>query len=183
MFSTLKKNPLFLFLSRFFLLFAACFAVYELWLHREGSIDGAIINNTIFFSQKLLHLFGYHTFTSTTDTVRVIGIDGTHGLWIGDPCDGLSLFALFTCLIVSYPGSAKNKLWFIPAGLVLIHFLNILRITILCIIVLKSPSALEFNHTYTFQLLVYGFIFLLWMIWVNKYGKSESRKWKVESRK
>jgi exosortase family protein XrtF len=111
---------------------------------------------------------GYESFISDNATIRTVGIDGTHGLWIGDPCNGLTLFALFAIFIVAYPGPWKHKLWFIPVGITVIHFLNVMRITALCIIVMKRPEWLDFNHTYTFQLLMYGFIFGLWWIWIQK---------------
>lgn len=41
---------------------------------------------------------GFPVFAGNNPTIRTIGIDGTNGLWIGDPCNGLSLFALFISL-------------------------------------------------------------------------------------
>jgi hypothetical protein len=40
----------------------------------------------------------------------------------------------------------------------------------LIFIQIKSPESLEFNHKYTFTLLVYSLIFALWMLWVNRYS-------------
>ncbi|MEW6470546.1 MAG: archaeosortase/exosortase family protein, partial [Bacteroidota bacterium] len=130
-----------------------------------------VINNTVYFTSRLLDLLGFASFTSHDDTIRTVGIDGTHGLWIGDPCNGIALFSLFTFFIIAYPGPWKKKLWYIPLGILSIHIINILRITALCIIVLKRPEYLEFNHTYTFTILVTAYVFLLWMIWARKFGR------------
>jgi exosortase/archaeosortase family protein len=73
-------------------------------------------------------------------------------------------FALF---VIAFPGSVKKKLWFIPLGIVIIHFANVLRVIGLAAINYVAPQYLEFNHTYTFTILVYGIIFLLWMWWVK----------------
>jgi exosortase family protein XrtF len=105
--------------------------------------------------------------------MRTLGIDGTHGLWIGDPCNGITLFALFTGFVIAYPGPVKRKIWFIPLGLFAIHIVNILRIVALAFITLYAPSYLEFNHTYTFTIIVYSFVFFLWMLWANKFSKPE----------
>jgi exosortase family protein XrtF len=122
----------------------------------------------------LLKVIGFDTFQGNHETIRTIGIQGTHGLWIGDPCNGLTLFALFSLFIAAYPGKWKHKLWFIPLGVTLIHFMNVIRITALCIITLKSPQWLNFNHTYLFQTLMYLFIFALWYVWIRKFSTTES---------
>jgi exosortase family protein XrtF len=99
---------------------------------------------------------------------RVIGVDGTGGLWIGDNCNGIALFALFTGFIIAYPGNWKKKLVYIPVGILLIQCLNIIRIVSLAILDTRSRAWTEINHTYTFTIIIYGFIFFLWMFWTNK---------------
>ncbi|HLP33030.1 MAG TPA: hypothetical protein VK202_06125, partial [Bacteroidia bacterium] len=46
---------------------------------------------------------------------------------VGRACNALELFVLFAGFIIAFPGSVKHKFWFIPVGLVLIHFLNVIR--------------------------------------------------------
>lgn len=159
---------------RFILLFLGMYAAwricYDLVIHPWGVLDTMVINDSSLWSVWILDTLGYETFQGNHPTIRTIGIQGTHGLWIGDPCNGLTLFAMFTLFIVAYPGKWKHKLWFIPAGIIAIHTLNILRIVALCIITLKNPDALDFNHTYLFQIIMYGFIFLLWYIWIIRFS-------------
>lgn len=176
MFTKLIRNPLFFFVVKAAGLFLVWLFVYKLWIHSEGWLDGAVINNLIYLSGKLLTLFGYETFHSTGDIIRTIGIDGSHGVWVGDPCNGIDLFALFAGFVIAYPGPVKKKLWFIPLGLIAIHLLNTIRVTALAMIAYHSPESLDFNHTYTFTILVYGFIFYLWMLWANKLSKSTLQK-------
>jgi len=145
--------------------------LYHYILEPWGKLDTLVINDSSLWSLFFLKHLGFETFVGPNPTMRTIGIDGTLGLWIGDPCNGLNLFAFFTAFIIAYPGSWKHKLWFIPAGITAIHFMNVIRITLLCIVVLKKPSWLEFNHTYLFQIIMYGFIFFLWFIWMKKFGK------------
>lgn len=156
------------FIVLFIVLYLFWLMLYEWVIHPWGKLDTVVINDSSLWTAYVLELMGYESFISDNATIRTVGIDGTHGLWIGDPCNGLTLFALFAIFIVAYPGPWKHKLWFIPAGITVIHFLNVMRITALCIIVLKRPEWLDFNHTYTFQLLMYGFIFGLWWIWIQK---------------
>lgn len=100
--------------------------------------------------------------------MQVMGIDGSNGVWIGGPCNGITLMFLFAVFVIAYPGSIKNKLWYIPLGIIAVHALNIIRIVALAIIALHDPYSLDFNHTYTFTFIAYSFVFMLWMIWVNK---------------
>ncbi|MBL4625498.1 MAG: exosortase family protein XrtF, partial [Flavobacteriales bacterium] len=67
-----------------------------------------------------------------------------------------------------------RKLWFIPFGIITIHILNVFRVCGLCIILLKSPESLDFNHTYIFTTVIYAYIFLLWYWWANNLSFSKS---------
>jgi exosortase family protein XrtF len=146
-----------------------------LWLHPNGFIDSLVIDNLINSGEFIVNALDYTLIPEIDPTgeMRTLGIDGTHGLWIGDPCNGITLFALFTGFVIAYPGPVKRKIWFIPLGLFAIHIVNILRIVALAFITLYAPSYLEFNHTYTFTIIVYSFVFFLWMLWANKFSKPE----------
>jgi len=136
------------------------------WIQPYTSADIFIVNLTIDISKFILEQFSYAVFTGTE---RLIGIDGTGGLWIGDNCNGITLFATFTWFIVAYPkGEWWKKALYIIIGISLIQLLNILRIIALAILDTKSRAWTEFNHTYTFTIIIYAFIFFMWMKWVNK---------------
>lgn len=165
------KNPIIRFLLTLLLLYLAWFVIYNLWLHPKETLDFFVINITIVISKFLLESMGYNVFTGIE---RVIGVDGTGGLWIGDNCNGISLFGLFSGFIIAYPGKWWKKLIYIPIGIILIEQANVIRVVSLAILDTHSRAWTEFNHTYTFTILVYGFIFLLWMIWVNKFSSKIS---------
>ena len=163
----LWNEPVVKFLSFGFLLYISWFALYEWWIHPAQWADKLIINNTLGLSQKILGWMGYLT---EIPEERWIRIEGTPGLFLGDSCNGISLFALFGIFIVAFPGKIVSKFFFIPAGILLIHFLNVLRVVALSIIMTYSYSMTEFNHTYTFTILIYACIFLMWLYWINKYS-------------
>lgn len=170
----LKKywnDPVYRFLMKAVFLYTLWYLVYQQWLHPMGIVDLAVIRNLEQLSSIMLEGMGYTLIAeSEIENVRTIGIDGTHGLWIGDPCNGLTIFALFVGFVLVYPGPWKKKLWFIPFGLVTIHLLNVLRIVGLALTVyfFPDPEVLDFNHTYTFTLIVYGYVFFLWYWWASK---------------
>ena len=180
----ITENKILFFLLKAFGLYLFWYILYDLWLHPKSTLDNLISTNLAYWSSLIIKSLGFIAIDSvaaSSENITVIGIDGTHGLWVGDPCNGITLFALFVGFIIAYPGKIKNKLWFIPLGLLSIHIINILRIVSLCLIVLYKPDSLAFNHTYTFTILVYAYVFWLWLIWSNKYsnqlniGSSESK--------
>lgn len=165
------KNPV----VRFFITAVGLFFLWELiyegWLHPKGFIDKAVISNLIFLSGTILKILGYSLVAEVPfdENFRTLGIDGGHTIWVGDPCNGLSLFALFAGFIMAFPGKISQKIWYIPAGIIAIHLVNVFRIAALAIVVYYKPEWLNFNHTYTFTILVYSFVFVLWYLWVTKF--------------
>jgi exosortase family protein XrtF len=169
-----REKRLIRFLGIFIGIYAGWMMLYEWVIHPDGRLDTLVINDSSLWSLWLLNTLGYETFLGDNETIRTIGIAGTHGLWIGDPCNGLTLFALFSLFIIAYPGPWKHKAWYIPVGITLIHIMNVIRIAALYIITLERPEWLDFNHTYLFQTLMYGFIFLLWYVWIKKFSSKKA---------
>ncbi|NQY66561.1 MAG: archaeosortase/exosortase family protein [Flavobacteriales bacterium] len=157
------KNPLVKSLLIAVGIYFSWYVVYDLFLHPHGGLDKIIVRNSIGISEFFLNLFGFETFSNS----RVLGIESTMGLWVGDPCNAIPLMAIYAGFIIALPGNIKKKIIVIPLGIIAIHILNIIRIFSLCIILLKAPFTLDFNHTYTFSLVIYGCIFFFWMFWVK----------------
>src|SRR5579885_3356689 len=101
------KNQVILFLLKALGLYVLWYVIYEIWLHPSEIIDSWVIKVTLQSTLALLHLLGYHTFSPY---FKEIGIDGTNGLFMGDNCNSIDLFALFAGFIIAFPGSWKKKL-------------------------------------------------------------------------
>ena len=124
-------------------------------------------------SAFFLRLFGYvvdQDYMVNGCEARLV-FAGGGSLCIGSGCSGLELFILFFGFILLMRGRLQDKLWFIPAGFAAILLLNIIRIILLAVIFYHTPQYLDFNHKYTFVIIVYGAIFGLWILWVNKFAK------------
>jgi len=97
-----------------------------------------------------------------------------HGsICIGTGCSGLELFLVFFGFILLMKGDWKNKLWFVPMGFLGILILNIIRIITLCLFFIHAPQYVQFNHKYTFVIIVYVAIFGLWILWANKFANKK----------
>lgn len=142
---------------------------YDNWLINTQLINSGLINHLVKTDAALLNFFGFTIF----EYDQTIGIDGSHGVFIGDPCNGLSLFALFAGFVIAFTGKIKYKLPFIAIGLLIIHSLNIARIFTLTLLAKFYPDTLDFNHKYTFTYLIYSVIFVMWMVWVKKYAQKK----------
>ncbi|MBX2959486.1 MAG: archaeosortase/exosortase family protein [Flavobacteriales bacterium] len=173
MLERLKSNSKIFFLLTFFLkglaLYLFWVLLYEGWLINTKFVNSTLIRHLVDTNQVLLDFFGFTTFSNG----ETIGIDGSHGVFIGDPCNGLSLFALFTGFIIAFTGKIKYKIPFIILGILFIHLLNVVRIFALTLMSKYAPEVLDFNHKYTFTYFIYTIIFLLWMLWVKKYAQKE----------
>lgn len=173
--ASIRSNAFLRFIFTAGILYLVLYLVYQFIVKTYTFYDQKFIGQIIESADTVLKLAGYKTFKVLQDRdFQVIGIDGSNGVWVGSNCNAITLFSLFAVFIIAYPGNQKNKLWYIPAGIIAIHVLNILRVVGLAMIANSYPEYLNFNHTFTFTFLVYAFIFLLWIIWVNKFANSAS---------
>lgn len=102
------------------------------------------------------------------DPVMAVYLHDRPTLSIADPCNALELFILFAGFILCLPAKASRKIAFISTGLILIWIINVLRCVGLIEIYLYNPKYTHFSHHYAFKFIVYGFIFLLWMLFTKK---------------
>ena len=150
--------------------YAAWHLLYEFYFRPHTSLDEAVVQSLVSMSEWQLTAMGYPLQEfGDTDWKNQVGISPSGGITIGEPCDGIVLFILFLLFVVLFPGKSVHRWWFIPAGILSIHLLNSLRITALAIIYFKRPDWLSFNHDYTFTIIVYSYVFILWMVWVRKF--------------
>ncbi len=171
MLKSVFNNPFSRFLVLSTSLYLAWYFTYEFYLKQNTLINEYVIDSLVNLGESLLQTFGYITTSYSDGEFREhFGVLGSAGVTIGAPCDGIVLFALFVVFMISYPGPFKHKAWFLPLGLVLIHGLNVLRVTALALIVFHKEEWFSFNHDYTFTLIVYAAVFGLWWIWITKFA-------------
>lgn len=85
-------------------------------------------------------------------------------------CNSISVIILFLAFIIAFSGAIKTTIWFGILGSFLIYGVNIFRIAILSIGILNYPEYQEILHSLVFPAIIYGLVFLLWIIWVNKFS-------------
>ncbi|MBR7209711.1 exosortase X [Hymenobacter negativus] len=140
---------------------------YEQWLALDGRLDLALCANIAQTSARLLQTAGFDAVVAPNNAYLLL-MSGHPSVIVGIPCNGLVLYALFGGFVLAFPGPWRRKLWFIPAGMVLIWVLNILRVAALAINHSYAYQSVYFNHHYTYTFVVYGCIFGLWMLWAKR---------------
>ncbi|MBW4359749.1 exosortase family protein XrtF [Flavobacterium taihuense] len=90
---------------------------------------------------------------------------------IVEGCNSMSVIVLFVSFIVAFSGGLKNTLVFVFGGSLLIYIINVLRIALLTVLVYYFPNQLHLLHSILFPLIIYGLVFILWVVWVNKFSK------------
>jgi len=145
--------------------------LYDYVISPYTGLDSILINSIISAAEFGLETLGFNLLPKNSFYEYHMGIEGTSGVVIGNPCDGLSLFILYASFLIVFNGKLAYKMVFILLGIILIHLLNVIRVISLAMIVKYYPSSLDFHHSYTFTLFVYFFIFLLWMFRIKLYQK------------
>ena len=179
------KKPEFNFLFLFIPLILLWFFLYHYLYKIDGFLNIEIDLLTSFSSllsyqsNTLLSFFKFNTITEVHGDMvitKILDYPYSHGVWIGEPCNGIKVFGLFTIFIISFKGKVIDKLWFIPIGILILHCINVIRVAILTYISATNPYILDFNHNITFQLIVYVSMLALWYWWIVQYSKINEAK-------
>lgn len=97
---------------------------------------------------------------------------------VNSSCSGLKQFYQWFFLMVLFPGPWKHKVWFIPLGLFIIHFVNVFRILSMVFVTMHLPDYWDFIHDWVLRPFFYVVMFFLWVWWNERYhlrrkGKKE----------
>ncbi len=156
---------------RFLLAFAG---LYLLWVlgydglaGPDGRLDHFLSANLAATSGAVLRLTGFAAGTAPANPLLVV-LNGRPSVAVGNPCNGLLLYALFAGFVVAFPGPGRHKLWFVPLGIFVIYALNVGRVALLALNHVYWHPTVDFNHHYTFTCIVYGAIAALWAGWARR---------------
>ena len=163
----------------FFILITSFHVVYTFWNENLDywPIKGAVYRlyewaSTLLFDQStwtLEHIFDIDFFTKDKSIV-FLNNEGTYSsVTVAPECTSLKQWMHWIFLMLIFPGPWKHKTWYIPAGLVIIEFTNVVRIVGICLFLRPFPHDFELAHDVIFKIMFYVVIFLMWMIWVEKF--------------
>lgn len=171
----LQYRPFLVFLGKFLVTYVVLTSLYQFYL--SASVSGAFQVDP--FTRSVAHQVEW-LLANFDDGVSVLPHSGEASLKIYyrhhfvarvvEGCNAISVIILFIAFVVAFKGKPKTTLWFILGGSIFVHVLNIIRIAILAAALYHFPEYEDLLHGVLFPLVIYGTVFLLWVVWVNKFS-------------
>lgn len=124
-------------------------------------------------SEAVISTLGYEVaiFSGVPETSMHLMVNDVFVARIIEGCNSASIIILFIAFMLSFLGRLKPTLLYILAGAVIIYVINILRIAVLSIGIYELPQHAVFLHEIVFPLIIYGTVFILWVLWIRIYTK------------
>ena len=168
-----ENKPFFTFLFKFFGAFGLLSILYKLYLSSYIGIE--IDFFTQFVAKQSIWIIDFLNFPASgfpsekEASVNIYMQNKVIGRVI-EGCNAIAVMNLFVSFIIAFKGNLKTTLWFTIGGIISIHLLNILRIALIIIALYLYPTYQYLLHDIFFPLIIYGFVFTLWIIWIKKYS-------------
>lgn len=181
MLQTLKENKA---VIRFLLVFGGCYLVLALMYRGYLAYEFPVEHYPDFFThlvaeqtKLVLQGFGYaaQTMPHPNEESVVLFLNGESMVRIVEGCNAISVIILFLSFVVAFFNGWKPTLLFIFAGSVLLYAMNVFRIALLVIGLFEYPQYKELLHDIVFPAVIYGMVFLLWFVWVNRFSKQTKK--------
>lgn len=176
----IKYKSVIKFVVTFLLVYIVFSALYHFYLKlSDGSkfYPDYITHIVAKQTESLLNAFGYETLLtphSSEPSIKV-ALNGKYLARVIEGCNAVSVIILFVSFIMAFSGKFKTTLLFILSGSVLIYAANLLRITLFTMAIYHYPDWQDILHDVVFPAVIYGFMFLLWIFWVNRFSNIKTK--------
>ena len=172
-----KRKTIIKFLVKFFVAYFVLLGLYSIYLkqtQQKGDVFScAPITKTVAnHTQQLAEFLGYNTRIEDHEDELSIKfyVGNVYAARIVEGCNSISIIILFLAFIIAFSGGLKATIIFGAVGTFIIYSVNIVRVMILSMLMYKYPQYQEILHGLLFPAIIYGTVFLLWIIWVNKFS-------------
>jgi exosortase family protein XrtF len=171
----LQYKPFLLFLGKFLLTYLVLTILYQSYLNQFDASQSEVDSFTQLVANQTGKVLSWMDAQSYVmqhlkePSVKII----YHNKYVSriiEGCNALSIIILFIAFVIAFTGKFKPTVLFILFGSALIHVLNVGRIALLSIALYHFPQYEQLLHGVVFPLVIYGVVFLLWVIWVNKFS-------------
>lgn len=166
------------FIIKFIGTYVLLFSIYAFYLNKSEqtktgfSCDG-ITTQVAKQSNFFIRLLGFNSEIqqNTNELSYQIYINKQPIARVIEGCNAASIIILFIAFIVAFSTNFKSTFLYLFIGSLLIYGINVIRIGIITIALYKFPAYQYILHDIIFPGFIYGFTFLLWIIWVTKFLK------------
>jgi exosortase family protein XrtF len=168
-------KPFLLFLSKFFISYLILTLIYQLYL---GSFDKKTFEVDTFtqlVARQTVDLLRFanqnaSTQASKTEPCMNFYYNKVFSSRVIEGCNALSIIILFIAFVIAFSGKWKDTAIFCISGSLLIHCMNIIRIALLNVATVCYKEQEVLLHDVFFPTFIYGVVFILWVIWINKFS-------------
>lgn len=161
-------KPALIFLGKFLAIYFAGNILYGLYIESCGDYADAVTHSVTAQTSWVLNVVGYEsTYREVDGMPKVALMDaGDIVLYVFEGCNGINVMIVFVAFLFAFGGSLKAFLFFLPAGLLIIHLVNLIRISFLFYLAQTNATQFYYYHKYLFTATLYAVVFGLWYIWL-----------------
>ena len=170
-----KKHQSYFDVGLFFVLIFSFHVMYIFWKECidfwpvKSAVDSLFTwASALLFDQSnwvLEHIFGLD-FVTKDQSIAFLNVNGTYSaVTVAPECTSLKQWLHWLFLMLLFPGPWKHKAWYIPLGLVIVEFTNVVRVVGIALFLKHFPNSFELAHDVIFKIMFYVVIFLMWAIW------------------
>ena len=169
-------RPFLQFLTIFFGVYLFTTFLYQSYLNSYAIENHEVDGFTTFVAHQsnyIVVLFdkNAHVMASKTEASVLLFYKNKNVAKVVEGCNAISIAILFISFIVAFAGKFKPTLFFSLFGIFIIHIINILRIGLLSVLFFEIPEYKSVLHGVVFPFIIYSIVFILWIIWTNKFSK------------
>ena len=176
----------------FFVLIFSFHLLYNLWNYTLDywPVKGAVFAlfdwaSALLFDQStwtLEHIFGMD-FVTQNHTIWFLNHENTYSaVTVAPECTSLKQWLHWLFLMLLFPGPWKHKAWYIPMGLIIIEFTNVVRVVGIALFLRPFPHDFALAHDVIFKIMFYVVIFLMWALWNDRFHHKTSNQRKPLSK-
>ncbi|WP_442870045.1 exosortase family protein XrtF [Altibacter sp. HG106] len=168
-----KYKSVLLFLGLFFGSYLVLSGLYGGYLHlsEESAYKPDLITHLVAKqSTAVIRVFEYEAMVAPhpdKPTMKLY-VNGDYLARIIEGCNSVSIIILFMAFVIAFAQQWKKTLLYLLTGAVLIYSVNLIRIAVLAIALYEYPQHASWLHGIVFPGLIYGMVFLLWIVWVRQ---------------
>jgi exosortase family protein XrtF len=167
----------FIFLIKFLLFYVLFSFLYKGYLNQyrndlNGRKTDVITKNVALHTNSLLHFLDQDSKIEVNNkegSVKMI-FKERYVARVIEGCNAISIMILFAAFIFAFSAQLKQTTLYIALGVLTLYVLNIGRVAFLTYALYYYPEYQEVLHGTVFPLLIYGFVFILWGLWIMKFA-------------
>lgn len=174
-------KPAFLFVGKFLGLYLVGNILYGIYIE---SFDNRVDSLTYEVTEQTAGFLGWCgedvTVQQSTQRPTVSLLNSSQKvISVFEGCNGVNVMIVFVSFMIAFGGPGKALYLYTFLGLVLIHLVNIGRVSLLYYTAKEYRDYFYYLHKYFFTAILYGVVFMMWAFWIYKFNMRGGRKQNV----